>query len=378
MEQPWVNQKLAGRILELDGVRGLAILLVLILHFLVELLGTTQIDWQAKIALLFRLSWSGVDLFFVLSGFLIGGILLDNKYAGDYYRTFYLRRFYRIVPLYAVLIITFALGILLVGPNTAKPLTHMFNWRIVPLWVYPLFLQNIFMTLHHSYGSGWMGVTWSLAVEEQFYLLLPFVVRRLGHKGIVWFAVSMVIVAPVLRTLMGYYGADGLGAYILLPCRADALGCGLLVAIACRNQIVWTWLVSHRRYVYAAFAILGFGILAWIVNDAPLGYTWIAAFYTSLLLLVVTPGWGRLVFHNFVLVRLGVLAYALYLFHPGILQLFHYVFFRTFPSIQDVPTLCVTLLALGTVMLLAQLSWLVFEKPLIKYAHGKFHYSKTS
>lgn len=361
----------SGRILELDGVRGLAILLVLILHYLVELLATTTIDWQAKIVLLFRLSWSGVDLFFVLSGFLIGGILLDNRDTGDYYRTFYLRRFYRIVPLYAVLIATFAVGFLWAGPNAAQPLAHLFRLRTFPVWAYPLFLQNIVMTYRHSYGPSWMSVTWSLAVEEQFYLLLPLVVRLLSRKGITRFAVVVVAAAPAFRFLLG----ASLGAYVLLPCRADALGLGLLVAIACRNQTAWTWLLSHRRYIRAASAILGAGVLAWIVKDAPLGYTWMAAFYASLLLLVLTPGRERRVFHNPVLVRLGILAYAIYLFHPGILSLYHYAFFRAVPTMRDAPTLCVTLLSLGTVILLAELSWLVFEKPLIRYARLKFQYS---
>ena len=102
----WTNQKLSGRIPELDGIRGLAILLVLVLHYAVEPgILYVERDWQVRTLMCFRLSWSGVDLFFVLSGFLIGGILLDAKYADDYYRTFYLRRFYRIVPLYALLIL---------------------------------------------------------------------------------------------------------------------------------------------------------------------------------------------------------------------------------------------------------------------------------
>lgn len=377
-DSSWINHKLARRIPELDGVRGLAILLVLTLHYVVELaILNVKAEWQVKSLLLFRLSWSGVDLFFVLSGFLIGGILIDAKYADGYYRTFYFRRLYRIVPLYAILLAIFVVGVYGV-PRAAKPLAELFNDRI-PIWSYPLFLQNVFMTLRHSHGSGLMGVTWSLAVEEQFYLLLPFAVRRLSRTGIVGLASGMIVVAPILRMILERHGVNGLAMYTLLPCRSDALGFGLLVAIACRNQTAWTWLASHRRYVYAVFAVLGSGVLVWILRDLQLGYTWMAAFYTSILVLVVvTPGRiERLVFRSFVLSRLGTVAYAVYLFHPGILRLYHYAFFGAVPSIHDLPTFCVTLLSLGTVLLLSAISWQVLEKPLIQRARFRYQYGKT-
>jgi peptidoglycan/LPS O-acetylase OafA/YrhL len=376
----WVNQRLAHRIPELDGIRGLAILLVLIFHCVFQLvILNEQSEWQIKPLLLFRLSWSGVDLFFVLSGFLIGGILLDAKCADGYYRTFYFRRFYRIAPIYAILLILFAIGNYCV-PSAATPLGELFNYREgLPLWSYLLFLQNCFMALHHSFGSRWMSVTWSLAVEEQFYLLLPFVVRRLSRSGIAGFAIGMIVVAPVLRGILERHAVSGL-VFSLLPCRSDALGLGLLVAIACRNQTAWTWLGAHRRYVYAAFAVLGSGVLVWTLWGLELGYTWLAGFYTSLLVLVVvTPGRvERLVFRSSLLSRLGTVAYAVYLFHLGILWLFHYAFAGAVPSIHDLSTLCITLFSAGTVLLLSAISWRVLEKPLIKRAHSRYHYVSES
>src|SRR5947209_4890191 len=93
----WQNPRLAGRIPELDGVRGLAILLVLVWHYFVDVGGfqTGIGSWKAHALAPFRLTWSGVDLFFVLSGFLIGGILYDAKASDGYYRTFYGRRVHR-------------------------------------------------------------------------------------------------------------------------------------------------------------------------------------------------------------------------------------------------------------------------------------------
>jgi len=368
----WINRKLSGRIPELDGVRGLAILLVLILHLAVMTVTPTA-EWQMKSMVLFRLYCNGVDLFFVLSGFLIGGILLDSKGAAGYYRTFYLRRLHRIAPVYAVLIATFAIGGYFIGGE-------MFNHR-VPFWSYPLFIQNIFMTLH-GYGSGWMSATWSLAVEEQFYLVLPFAVQRLSRKGIVGFAIGMIVIAPVLRVLIAREGFNGCN---LLPCRSDALGFGLLVAVACRNRTVWTWLVSYRRCVCWAFALLGLlgldGILGGFVLGygwTAVGYTWIAAFNTALLILaIVTP--GRIVgpmFRNFALSWLGTVSYFVYLFHGGIQLLYHHVFFGQMPSVHNLPTLYVTVLSLVTVLVLAGISWRVLEKPLLKRAAMRYRYGR--
>jgi peptidoglycan/LPS O-acetylase OafA/YrhL len=252
---------------------------------------------------------------------------------------------------------------------------ELFN-RHVPLWSFPLFLQNVLMTLRHDYGSAWTGATWSLAVEEQFYLLLPFAIRRLSSRGTLALTLGMIVAAPLLRAVLTQHGAYGLATYTLLPCRADALGGGVLVAIACRNQAVWEWLVSHRRYLIAAFVLLGIGVAFWILLDLQLGGTWMAAFYTSLLaLVVVTPGRAaRLAFTSLPLVRLGTVAYAVYLFHSGILRLFHYWFFGKVPALRDMPTLYVSVLALATVFLLTGISWRLLEKPLIQRARRKYRY----
>src|SRR4051794_33765891 len=93
-----------GRVLELDGIRGTAILLVLYWHLVVCTVNPTQGSALYYLMALSRLTWSGVDLFFVLSGFLIGGILLDGRESSNYFKVFYVRRFYRILPLYFVVL----------------------------------------------------------------------------------------------------------------------------------------------------------------------------------------------------------------------------------------------------------------------------------
>ncbi len=368
------NNRLAngGRIRELDGIRGLAILLILILHYFVEITPT-------KYALLFRLAWSGVDLFFVLSGFLIAGILLDAKNSASYYRTFYLRRFYRIIPVYAIWLGIFVVAVLGIGSRGGPALTGVFNAGI-PLWTYFLFLQNFAMAILGGFGSYWMGITWSLAVEEQFYLVLPLLVRRLTGKGLMAGSVAVILVAPALRFIFHLSGSKPLVAYTLLPTRADALAFGVLLALAYRHEKVWHWLCTNRTSIYLVFLLLMLGIVAWTLLGldltATIGFSWLAALYSTLMLLVLAkPGpLERRVFGGPPLVNLGTVAYAVYLFHSGVLHLFHYLAFRNTPIVNSPLTLMLTLLALFATLLLAQISWRFLEKPLIRRGHARYRY----
>lgn len=376
----WSNPRLKGRLPELDGVRGLAILSVLIWHYLMRTIHVGLGTWKAHLLAPFRITWSGVDLFFVLSGFLIGGILYDAKDSDSYFKTFYLRRIHRIFPIYFIWIALFILGLYVVGPNSLiSPLRVLFN-RDIPTWSYPLFLQNFFMSAHAGFGAQWMGITWSLSVEEQFYLLLPLLMRQFSYRGIAKLALAAIVAAPLVRLILLWSG-NSFGPYTLLPCRTDALGFGVLVAIACRNKSAWTWLESHRAHLYWAFLVLGCGVavqLHWQRYIWGIGLTWIAAFYTSLLLLtIVNPGRiETLIFGSQLLRKLGTVAYAVYVFHQGINALFHLAVFGERPTITGWSSLGVTLLSLLTVLLLSAISWQMLEKPLVRYAHRTYQYTK--
>jgi peptidoglycan/LPS O-acetylase OafA/YrhL len=363
----------AGRIPELDGLRGFAIGLVLILHYFV-------VPTPSRIALYFRLAGSGVDLFFVLSGFLIAGILLDAKHSPSYYKTFYLRRFYRIIPLYAIWLVAFAIGVYWVGPSGPLPLRSAFNGGL-GLWTYFLFLQNFSMAKLGAIGASWMGITWSLAVEEQFYLLLPLVARRLNAKALMKFALGMILTAFFVRLAFRLAGANEMSSLVLLPSRADTFGIGILVALAYRNQTIWLWFTSHRRYLYTAFIILGAGVVNWTLRDFKLmewaGFTWMALFYTCLLLLVLAkPGpVERAIFGKWAITRLGTIAYGVYLLHTGILFLCHFVCFGARPLNHSPATVAVTIASLLITIVLAELSWRYLEKPLIRRAQARYLYS---
>src|SRR6267143_4059987 len=125
--------ELSARILELDGIRGIAIGMVLVAHFL-EIVSRPGSPLAYALVPL-RLTWSGVDLFFVLSGFLIGGILLDARESSNYFRVFYTRRFFRIVPIYAVLLLFVGFVRYLSDAGIIRGFSEIFVWRL-PWWYF--------------------------------------------------------------------------------------------------------------------------------------------------------------------------------------------------------------------------------------------------
>src|SRR5437762_3573688 len=152
------------RLPQLDAIRGVAILMV-IFH------NQTPKYPSLHLQHIFANGWMGVDLFFVLSGFLITGILIDTKQSEGYFRNFYARRCLRIWPLYYALIVFMFVVVPVLRPSEA----HTVFEKSSPWWGYPLFLQNFLIKIPTN-ATGPLAVTWSLAIEEQFYLVWPLIV----------------------------------------------------------------------------------------------------------------------------------------------------------------------------------------------------------
>jgi peptidoglycan/LPS O-acetylase OafA/YrhL len=191
------------RIPELDGLRGVAILLVVLFHGFffapgpdyhpADLIHRLYFWFERFIAI----GWTGVDLFFVLSGFLIGGILLDARESPRFYRTFYLRRFFRIIPPYYAWLMAYVLVTLTAGAFLAA---HSLKGNTpsgrVFLWMQFLFLQNLGILDHYPTVAGaWLRPTWSLAVEEQFYLITPTIIKTLSRRALAIFLAAVVMLA---------------------------------------------------------------------------------------------------------------------------------------------------------------------------------------
>jgi len=332
-----------------------------------------------RFAQIFRLGWTGVDLFFVLSGFLIGGILLDARESPNYFRAFYVRRVHRILPVYYAWIGLFAIAGSVVAQrglasDSSGPVIS------VPVIVYYLFLQNLVFTPLSRFTTWWMSQTWSLAVEEQFYLVSPFLIRYLSRRRLTQVLLVCIIVAPILRAIV-YSAKPGILSpqYVLMPCRADALAIGMLLAIVWRSNAK-TWTAERARLASISLAVLIAGALAmtkWMPGprnrfEAAYQYSWIAAMYALMMMVALVKNEGivaRVARWAF-LRAWGRISYCVYLTHTGILWLCHRILLHSLPRITDWPGVATTALALAITVGIAQISWKYFEKPLIDRGHA--------
>jgi peptidoglycan/LPS O-acetylase OafA/YrhL len=361
----------AARLPELDGLRAIAILLVLLGHHL----ACAPVPWLRRVV---EMGWVGVDLFFVLSGFLIGGILLDQRAAKNYYAVFYLRRFFRIVPLYALLVLP---GILVLGLGWQTYLAgHSFaNQSVTAIWFCPFFLQNVAWALALNIPA-YLAPTWSVAVEEQFYLLLPPLIRNLDRKKIFRILWLAIFVAPVLRGLLIFALGDRatVACYVLLPCRWDSLLLGVVCAFAMREAALLNWLTDRLRHLQIFWWLSAAGSLAFLfvsqghldARMAFLGYTVIDVVFACTLLLAVVNQTGSLrrALSWPVFKPIAVISYGLYLIQSPmkavIESLFRLAHFRY--AAVSWPAVGVALVSLAATFFAAAVSWKFFESRLIR------------
>jgi len=326
-----------------------------------------------------KLGWSGVDLFFVLSGFLIGGILLDARQSPNYFKTFYLRRAYRILPIYFVLLAFFSLRFIHLHTG---PLGD-FSGSEIPWYAYFTFTQNIWMATLGTLGAGVVGPTWSLAVEEQFYLTAPFVVRKLSQATLAKALVCVVIAAPILRIAL-YLASphNGVADYVSMPCRADALSLGVLSAWLARSPRGWSFLLAHARELKWVASIFFAGTIVMTPWGEPVhgamatfGYTWLALFYTSILLIAVSGASVRIcsLLQSRRLMQLGTISYFVYLFHLPFMEAARRLLWLRFDLNSAMVHFAGGWLGVAMTLIAAQISWRFFEKPLVSYAH-RFRY----
>jgi peptidoglycan/LPS O-acetylase OafA/YrhL len=372
----------SARIPALDGLRGVAILLVLLRHAVFGVSSVQGIETHSRLTYLFlsmgQLTWSGVDLFFVLSGFLIGGILLDVRSSPRYFQTFYLRRVYRILPLYFLVIGLSLLPHLLAEFSAARAART--SPLPIPWWAYALFIQNFWMAHLGTFGPSGMGITWSLAIEEQFYLTIPFVIRKVRPRNLLIVLLMVIVCASWLRVLLHSSMAfPGLASYVLTPARADGLSLGVLAALLVRNPTFWNWLRSHSRILWQITILffLGTCYMTWQGYDAlslPMttwGFSWLAVFYTCILLIAILPGDGIVprILQNKSLMRLGTLAYCSYLVHVAFMNAIRHPLKAYFPQYPVAAWLVGGLVGMALTLSVASLSFKYFEKPLLRRGH---------
>jgi peptidoglycan/LPS O-acetylase OafA/YrhL len=238
------------RVPALDGVRGVAILMVVAMHSL-YLAPAFGVPLEHPLARTLMLGWCGVDVFFVLSGLLITGILVRTRGDEHYFRNFYARRALRIFPLY-YLVLVLLLWVLPRSPVTGAEQA-----------AYLLYYQNIrFALFGQEFFDPARLVTWSLAIEEQFYLVWPAVVLLLPRRALVVASAAIVAFAIVLRWLLLEQAIPGVsvpGTHFLTPCRLDTLCAGALMALLppLRQALAWLLAVGGAAGLVAVAATTG-------------------------------------------------------------------------------------------------------------------------
>jgi peptidoglycan/LPS O-acetylase OafA/YrhL len=332
------------RIPQLDGLRGIAVLMVFFHH-----------------ALRVPLFWSGVDLFFVLSGYLITGILLrlkERKATEGYGKAFYLRRIRRIVPPY----LGFMLFLLLFVPVP---------WRQVWYW-YAFFGANLANALGRGNVSA-MSPLWSLAVEEQFYFVWPWVVLLCSRQRLRQVALGIVIAEPFLRALCTPLFPNSVFIYSLTPFRADLLACGAFVA-ACELEDP-QWIERNRgwsrwSFLLAAGLLTGLSALPNFRHTAnsllfnTVGYSLVVVMFASALIQVLGLRTGLAC--RFLTARplryMGLISYTFYLYQIPFLEML---------SVHVRSRAAAAGLAFAATLSFSTLSWWVLELPILNWGQAE-------
>jgi peptidoglycan/LPS O-acetylase OafA/YrhL len=207
---------------ELNAARGIAILLVVVLHGFEFFTPSAAPAWERLFLMVVNQGWAGVNLFFVLSGFLITGILLDSVKRSDYYSRFYVRRALRILPAYYFVLLL----LLLLSHISFFPRRTSLAFVSLSL----IYLSNVSPLVGISMQYGPL---WSLAVEEHFYILWPLGVRKLTRRNLTIAAASICVIEPLARLYTVYRGGLWWGPYTWVS--ADGLALGALLAIFARS-----------------------------------------------------------------------------------------------------------------------------------------------
>ena len=313
-----------ARLPALDGLRGVAILGVMLYHQ--TLIGQSPAPVDRALALLPLGGWAGVDLFFVLSGFLITGILWDARGAEHAMRDFYARRVLRIFPLYYA-VVAFAL---LVLPNLPHPRAE--RWGQIAgdeLW-YWLFLSNFSIAASDAFRHGILDVSWSLAIEEQFYLLWPPLVLWMRRERLMRLCAALVVGALAWRVGALLAGMSPFAVLVLTPGRVDGLAVGAFVALAVRAPGGLERLgraapvvVGASLAVLAGIAAHAGGLHALDAGVQSAGFTALASLWGGVLVLALTSARVAAALERPALMTLGRFSFALYLFHLPVRAALH-------------------------------------------------------
>jgi peptidoglycan/LPS O-acetylase OafA/YrhL len=372
----------SGHIRALDGIRGFAVLLVFGYHALSGVLLPVSPATRYLKSFTIR-GWVGVDLFFVLSGFLITTILLDAVHTENYFKVFYVRRALRIFPLYYLILI----GALILVPGNRTHRAQLFYW---------LNLSNLPTAFGHVM-TGYLLHFWSLGIEEQFYMVWPSLIRWTKIRYVAYLCAGTIVGLFIVRNLpvvLRWNERWPELVYRFTLFRVDTLCAGALLAIIVkyRPELIQSRLILRIIFVVSLCVFLASGGSYLNPKFIRFGYTALVFCFSSLVALALFPGgWTSRVFSNSSLRTMGKYSYSFYLFHPFILiyginhreRISHrLVTYHLLPKglSANRTTIVIAVIAFFVILAMSALSWRFFEGPILvfkkhfRYAPRPEHY----
>ena len=358
------------RIAALDGVRGLMTILVLFSHFFAEIAnGFPRLGF----------GWLAVNMFFVLSGFLIGRLIIERKESANFFTVFIVRRICRTIPSYviSVLIIFSVLWIF-----RAEPWTR-FHTEF-PLWSYLTFTQNIFMGITNDVGAYWLAPTWTLALEEQLYALLPLVFFLAPRRFWAPVLIGLAITGVVLRGAVFATDAAPMWGLVILPTRADVLVVGVIAAVIFKDRTID--LSRLDLGLRCAPVVLLFAAVLFAVIDPverflfnTFGPLFVSVGFACLLVAMVRGAPEAKRFESRFLCFFGHISYCVYLTHLMVLGLMHGLILGAKPALGSTEQWLVTLAALVVTVGVGWALTTFIEAPLTSYGRSwKWSAKKTA
>ncbi|WP_330083626.1 acyltransferase [Methylocystis iwaonis] len=345
----------------IDALRGVAILAVILRHYIYDGGSSEWLGLPFVIEQIARFGWAGVDLFFVMSAFLLTRSLLRRRGEEGVALIFYRRRLLRTMPMYLCILAAAAV----LAPAFSRP-SWLFDNQ-APLWVYASFLQNFWLGLG-CWRGAFLAPTWSLAAEEHVYLILPLIVLHLPRRDIFRVALAFILLSPLIR-LAVIFGVGDTANYAWTICRLDSFGWGMLIALApCLEPrvktrlifgwyvaavmgVAWLWLQLTSRDLMDSFTITASTVLA-----------------TGIVAVFATRGPAA---HPTLLTRglafVGERCFSIYLLHIPVFGLMALAFGRAVPNIVDLFSALSAATAFVATIALATLTYRFVERPFIDY-----------
>ncbi len=353
------------RVQVLDGIRGLAILLVTLYRFSKE--AVHGLDLNSMLRGLIQFGSSGVELFFVLSGFLITRILIDTRHSPTYFSTFYYRRSLRIFPLYYLSLILF-LWILPSALNNPSLFAEARD-RSLYLWTYT---TNIKMSVENAWSFGYLDHFWSLAVEEHFYLVWPIIVLCAGNR-LLKITISAIVATILGRSIFCALSQNEVAPDVLTIFRCDGLLIGAAISIAWQSETLRTKLQKWAPMIGPAsiIVVLTFTLLNKRFLDLPIVFLEIG--WGCLLIVALTPDRFsslRKILELPFFRSLGKYSYAMYVFQSPLIPIIALLGmsfgFAELSSTSILWRITYVVAMFALTWFLAYLSWIAIESKILR------------